>query len=303
MKKLFFIPFLFLFQLSFAQKFYVGLDGAYMIPVVPDVVGVIYNNQSTNISSSGGSSSVSLRNYDAVKGSYTSGISTGGFLGYYLNENISFEAGISYLFANEVSYSSNHSYISISSFGSTTNITDNIDYKVKLKLINVYPAVKFSLPNKFVTTFIRTGFLYGISSMTQDITEIQTGSTNQTNDDSRLTTLNSYGIFNSIGIEKKFAEHFKIFAEWTFRYQTFSPIKDSYTKSNINGVDQLPTMTVSQKETEYVDSYSTSSSSSGPTVDPNQPRKSIAYKQTFNSMGLQVGIIYEFGFKKAPVTK
>ncbi len=304
MKKLFLISFLFLFQLSFAQKFYVGVDAAYLMPFVPDVIGVNSENQSIFITpSSGGITYTSSSSYNAVKGSYNSGNSVGGFIGYRLNENISIETGMNYLYSNEYVYSTSSSNTQISSFTAPPQITNSMgvyDYKTKSNMLNIYPALKFSIPNKSFTTYLRTGFIYSITSIINDRNSV---SGNQTIEQSRNKYGNSYGLFASLGIEKKLDNHLKIFAEWTLRYQTFSPIKERYTKDIENGVDKLPSMNVSQIEREYVDSYSSTYNGTGPSTDPNQPTKVFASKQTFGSMGLQVGIIYEFGFKKAPVTK
>ena len=304
MKKLFLISFLFLFQLSFAQKFYVGIDAAYLMPFVPDVIGVNSENQSIFITpSSGGITYTSSSSYNAVKGSYNSGNSVGGFIGYRLNENISIETGMNYLYSNEYVYSTSSSNTQISNYTTPPQVSNTMgvyNYKTKSNMLNIYPALKFSIPNKSFTTYLRTGFIYSITSIINDRNSV---SGNQTIEQSRNKYGNSYGLFASIGIEKKLDNHLKLFAEWTLRYQTFSPTKERYTKDIENGVDKLPGMNVSQIEREYVDSYSSNSNGSSLSTDPNQPSKVISSKQSFNSMGLQVGIIYEFGFNKTAIKK
>jgi len=274
MKKLLILPLLFLSFLSFAQKFYVGVDGAWMLPVVPEAITENYNSQSgptTNTSTN-----------EAVKGSFTSGFSTGGFLGYVLNENISFEAGMNYLFANQ--YSGSQNYVS-------TNSSDNYSNKLKLNLINFYPAIKFSVPNETITPYIRTGILYGITSLSNDETQTHLGSSQpQTIEQTYMLTGNSWGLFTSIGIEKNLNARFKFFAEWTFRFQSFSPKKETLTRHLTNGADDLSSMPLSQTETDFVDSYTNSGTS-----DPTKPQQALGFARTFNSMGLQAGIIYVIG--------
>ncbi len=273
MKILSILSFMFLIHFSYAQKFYAGADGALMIPIIPQHPHGNYTPYAFPTTSTNSANSLT--------GSYTSGFSVGGFLGYQLNENISFEAGMHYLSGNE--YSSKDTYTDL-------NQNDKFEYKTKLAQINFYPAIKFSLPYKPCKLYMRTGFLFGITSITEEENETRIGSQNLTTEYANINTGYSWGFFHSIGIEKNLKHHLKIFAEWTLRYQAYLSDKGNVTKDVYNGVDQLGFLNSSQRNFVYVDSYAKVNSS-----DPNQPSKILGYKQAFDSMGLQVGIIYVFG--------
>ena len=58
----------------------------------------------------------------------------------------------------------------------------------------------------------------------------------------------------------------------------------------IDGVDQLGALPTQLKETEYVDEVT-----SADNLDIDEPRKELASKRNFNSIGLNIGIRFNFG--------
>ena len=65
----------------------------------------------------------------------------------------------------------------------------------------------------------------------------------------------SFGFAGGIGADFMFNESIGIFTEVSINTQSWAPKKSKYTKYIDDGVDQLPSMTTSEIETEYVDSY------------------------------------------------
>ena len=83
-----------------------------------------------------------------------------------------------------------------------------------------------------------------------------------------------------------------VYTEFGFIAQSWSPKKAELTKLTVNGVDKLPTLTASEKEVEFVDSYSYSNAGPG---NPSTPSKSLKMYVPLSSVGLNVGLHFRFG--------
>jgi len=72
---------------------------------------------------------------------------------------------------------------------------------------------------------------------------------------------------------------------------SYAPTKGEYTKYSIDGADQLPSMTTSQKEEEYVDSIDRTSSD---TPSDSTPSQYLKTPYSFGSLGLKFGLRFQF---------
>ena len=256
---------------SFSQGFYIGAQGGYNSPILAQLMGENYS------STSSGSST------EKVLSNFGSGTNIGILTGYKLKSNISIEIGFTNFFTNPFSSSSNYSY------GSSSN-SDLNTFNSKLNIVSA--GIKYSNTFSFGEPYIRAGLLFGNISFTYNHqnTNISSSSPAQTSEDeTNYTGSLAIGGFGAFGIKEKVSPNFSFFVEGIVNLLQFNPARSELTKSTINGIDQLPNRKTYDKITEYGNSYSTNSSS-----DPNSPRKGIMEGVNFSSIGLQIGLIYDF---------
>lgn len=70
--------------------------------------------------------------------------------------------------------------------------------------------------------------------------------------------------------------------------------KGTLTKSTVDDVDQMPMLDKIDKEIEFADSYSYSTSTP---ADVNQPDKSTKFYLPFSSIGINIGLHISLGGK------
>ncbi len=98
------------------------------------------------------------------------------------------------------------------------------------------------------------------------------------------------GFQGSLGTLYKINEKFSLFAELDLISLSYAPKKGEYTKFVANGADVLSSMSVENKEIEFVDSFTNTGVSSPST----QPSKSPVIPFSFSSIGLNIGLQYHF---------
>jgi opacity protein-like surface antigen len=252
-----------LYQLK-AQRTYANLN-----------IGYGFKSSSQNISgfnnfsSNGGNS---LRHYEQINLSLGQGAQVGGALGYMFNPNIGMELGLNYL------------------RGANTNATRSnnngyTDYHYWANQFRINPCLVLATGREKINPYAKFGLVVGIGSIHQTMEDYSSG------DIERIAIKSNGGTalgFNSaIGAIFNLKENVNFFAEISLLSLSYAPTKAIMTKDEVNGVDRLPSMNTSQKEDEYVDSY---------TVDPNNQRPnsmpsiSLKTKMPFSNVGINIGL-------------
>jgi hypothetical protein len=95
------------------------------------------------------------------------------------------------------------------------------------------------------------------------------------------------GVLSSLGAAYHMNDKLALVAEFKIQLLNYTPGKSVITEHTINGVDQLPDMTTSQKEVEYVNSFTTNSIMTQPT---NEPIKRYKELYPLSSYGLYIGL-------------
>jgi len=272
-------------QSTRAQQFYAGLGGGYGFPAAKQS---ILNDEKTSYNNSSGGS------YEATARpiSMGSGINAGLFFGYMMNSNLGFELGVSYLlgnkykFVNEYSESYNNYYE-----------TETYNYLLQGNMIRLVPAMRFVLGDKKIRPYMKAGMLIGLgANFTMEMNDNYTSPYGSSTSE-RLIEYSgglSLGFHGGVGINYQASSRLIVFAECAVNYQNWAPLKGEVTKYTEDGVDQLPLMDKYEKETEYLNSYTYTSSSS---PDPNAPNKALKFYMPFSSIGLNVGVVINFGKK------
>ncbi len=94
------------------------------------------------------------------------------------------------------------------------------------------------------------------------------------------------GLSSGVGALFSLGEKIALFAELNMISLSYAPTKGEITEASYNGMDILPDFTVSDKEIEFVDSYTYNYSS--PPAD-TQPSQELKEKFPFGSFGINFG--------------
>ena len=135
------------------------------------------------------------------------------------------------------------------------------------------------------------GLVFGINNA---ITTNQNVSHNDSTSSLVYNTVTNYSGGTSTGFNFKLGASFKqnnrlyIFAEFSFISQFYSPSHSEITNYSLNGTDMLSTLSISERQTNYV------AKSSGSSGGANDPMQSTAISYPFSSIGINFGIEYKF---------
>jgi hypothetical protein len=271
-----------------AQRFYVGANGGYAIPFLKQFITT--NETNTTNSSSGSGSSSSTAEASKVYGNFGSGANIGITAGYFLTTNLAAELGYTYFMTGSIK--ATYKSTDFNNGTITNQNTQEITFNSSLYCFS--GGIKYAYPQRFGTIYSRAGLLLAKSEITYDVNSTNSGSSPSSSRESS-TTLSGplyMGGYASLGFQKSITPVLSVFGEVTFQLLQFTPQKSAITKLNVNGQDQLSSLTTRDKEISYEESYTSSS------TDPNSPRKGIIQGMNFSSVGVKAGVIYTFGSSK-----
>ncbi len=273
---------------SQAQKIYATLGTGYGFSAAPNLFSA---SDYTSDNNNGNSTKTEERKKG--NGSFGKGMQFTGALGYQFTESISGELGLSYLSGSKIK----------SIYKSTNNSSSaNSNYKSEMiiqgSVFRCMPTLRFTVGEGKTKAYMKAGAVIGLtnklktssssvytfndfSGLYSDYTESQTAGEYKGN--------MSLGFTAALGLVFKLSESVGFFTEVNMITQSWAPKKYSVTKSTSNGEDQLPGMKTEDKETEFVDSYT-----EGEYHDENTPTKELKFHIPFSSIGLQVGLHFNF---------
>ncbi len=258
----------------FAQGAYVKINAGYGINMSSSVAQN-YSFTTTSSSPYIYTSTVEVENFSLGKG-----LNFGGAFGYMFNKNIGAELGISYLLGGTTKF------VNESSFGTIHSISEQTVHSNMLRFI---PSLIIASGFEGINPYAKFGLLIGTGSLFIDSDE---------NEDGEITIEKwkynggfAVGLNSAIGAMLTINENISIFGEIDMVNLSYAPTKGEMTEASQNGVDQLPTMTTREKETEYVDSYTFDSANP---VSDSEPAKEVKFKMPYGSVGVNVGLKINF---------
>lgn len=255
---------------TFAQGLYFGLNAGYAGSLASQTLAENFSGTSSSLS------------YETVKGSLGKGINIGLTAGYMLNSNLGMELGISDLMGG--------------SFENTSKkelVYDN-KYTMKGKMIRVVPGIRLTAGDGNMKPYLRLGLVLGLGGkITIEGNETDIQNNNEvTKSTWEYTGGMSVGAASALGLNFKLSDKLSLNGEFAFIGQSWAPKKGTLTSYTVAGVDQLSQLTTSQKEIDFTDSYSVSSTNP---PSSSQPSQSIKQYYPFSSWGINVGIHITLG--------
>lgn len=220
-------------------------------------------------------------NYTSTSNSSTSeqvyvslgkGLNFGGAFGYMFNENIGAELGISYLLGGKSSAKDDYQ-------DGTT------DYTLSSNMLRINPSLVISSGLDGVNPYAKFGLVIGTGSVNYEYED---------NDDGDIYKMKlkmegglAMGLNAAIGANFTLSDNMSLFGEINMINMSYAPTKGEVTEATYNGADELPDMTTSEKEIEFVDSYTYSYDNPPP---DSQPSKELKQKLPFGSLSANFGI-------------
>ncbi len=246
----------------FAQGAYVNINAGY---------GFCMSSQNidgfTNYSSTSSSYTV-----EQVNASLGKGLNFGGTFGFMFNDNVGAELGVSYLLGGKTKAKDQYS-------GGTT------DYTISSNMLRFIPSVVIAAGTDGIDPYAKFGVVIGTGSIKSEYEDVDDGDIGVMK--MKYSGGMALGLNAAIGANFEISDFMSFFAEVNMVNMSYAPTKGEVTEATYNGVDMLPNLTTSDKEVEFVDSYTHSQSS--PPSD-SQPSEQLKIKYPFGSVGINVGL-------------
>lgn len=237
------------------------------------VGGMPMNGTGTELTASPGSYS-----FDVQKASFGSGVSASAGFGYMFNEHVGIDLGVNVGVANkkyEYKETSPGSYIAT-----------RTSY-AKLPVL-VMPSLVLATGGERVNVYSRVGVVAAVAGkiMAEDYFSASPNSrTIITETKNKL----SVGFTGTLGAKYYVADGLALSAELTGTYLDINAKSSEVTEWNINGVNYLSTLTISERSTVYSEKFVTDALNPNPDVPANmQP-----VYASFSNIGIAIGICIE----------
>ena len=249
------------------SQFYIGFNAGYNFPAGANTNGN-YRSENTSATTS------KARTFYV---SYGKGTNFGLNMGYNLNKHFGFELGVNYLIGeiNDESKEYDGKY-----FNTILNT----------KMLQFKPTVFIAAGYEKINPYAKFGLV------------LSTGNITEKYDSYDLTDKSIYavkffggigiGFTSSAGISYKINDKLNLFGELNYIKLTYSPKNSTVIESSKNGIDLLPSYKTSEIETEYVESITTVVGA--PAANVNEFKKEIAVFKGMSSIGLNIGLQYNF---------
>ena len=269
---------------SYSQGLYVSAGGGYGFSMAPNssFSAIDYTRNPS------GSGTVETYKISNGTGSFGRGLQFGATVGYMFSENIGAELNVGYLVGSKITNTDTELKNNGDTYSSIATASGN--------MLRLTPALRFSLGKDKLKPYMRVGLVIGVgnkivSKYSSTNFDVSNGKTNIDQSEMAITGGVSMGFAAGIGVNYMFSDKVGIFAELGIISQAWAPSKSVLTSSTSNGADNLQFMTTSQKETDYVNSYTTTSG----TFSPGTPSTQLKQYTPFSSVGINVGVHLAFG--------
>jgi len=247
-------------------------------------------NITYNTTYTGNGTSSLTENRENIKGSLGKGMSFGVSFGYMLSDNIGIELGVSQLIGATFEWTNTETQTNNS--GSTSRTSSS---KVSASMLQLNPSLVISAGKaEGLNPYGKFGLVIGVGGINWE------GEGTDTSPFSSYSTYDSefelngglaLGLSSAIGANYYFNEKMSLFGELNMINLSYAPTKGKLTKSTSDGVDVLADATTAEKEYEYVDSYTSSTSD---IQDDSKPRQILKTQYSFGSFGIKIGFRLAF---------
>lgn len=251
---------------------YINVGVGYGAPALRELVLIDYN------------STQSSDTYTGIYSSLGQGIQPQITFGYKINPSVALEAAYGFLLGSKITADINDA--------SNPNFTEVGTQELQARMQRVIIGARVAYEEGNIHPYMRMGIVLGLGASV--ISEVQTTSTGPSFNSSyhRIEEYSggmSIGFTGGLGLTFHLTDAIGIFAEAGMTAQNYSPDHSELTRYDLDGQDQLSTMNIRQKQTDYVNEYTYTS-------PPNdgQPDQDLSFHFPMSSFGLAVGVHFWF---------
>jgi hypothetical protein len=274
-----------IFQLpAIAQKLYfkgqVGYDfGFFKSQMNLSSDNIVEDYDSTTITSS----------YQSYKNSYATGVSFSAGVGIMATKYLGVELTGFYTACNEQKFESQIRMQDVLGY----NFRADSKYILKGTYFGLKPSLTFSLPGKAFRAYARIGAVLGFTKMEENMDmNVTSDSPNYLPFGGMEYTLQykmrlAAGVNAALGVEYMILNRLWVYAELDGNFVNYSPISASYSKYIISRQDITESLTVHEREINFVDNYSDADNQS-----PSEPTKRLPVNYSFSSLEISIGLKY-----------
>jgi outer membrane protein W len=213
-----------------------------------------------------------------IEGSLGKGISFNGAFGFMFTPNLGVELNASYLLGDKMKKQETIA-------GETTH------YSVSANMFSLAPSLIFMAEAKNLNPYIKMGMLVTKGSITTDYTshyDFSSGPYNASSKDIQFGG-NALGVQASVGFSYKIIGNLSLFSELSYVNMSYAPTRKTLLESVTNDENQMPNLSISEKETIFVKTLSANANQ-----NPNLPKEVVKVFYPLSSVGLHLGL--KFGF-------
>lgn len=221
---------------------------------------------------------------ERVKGSYGEGIYFGGSVAYFNQERIGIECAISYTASR--SFQTNSSSVFFDEI-SGESYSSFYSLKSRASMFQITPSIVLSSCWKEVDPYVRIGFILGIGHM--KFSSEESGNFYNYTREHEFYGGTAFGLNTAFGIHFYSFKNISFFSEINMVNMNYAPSKGRITAYSEGGIDRFSSLTIHDREVEFVDEYSFDNSQA---QEENIPNKAIKMVHPFGSLGLNVGVVF-----------
>jgi hypothetical protein len=274
--------------LGFSQGLYIDAGVGYSLPF----------NASTEIISS--SDFTSMYNFDLGESSYSDvnknvplslgkGFNAGASVGYMFNKFVGAELQLNYLIGASTSAESSYTDTDIDN-GMTTSYTEKYTTSLSSNMFRATPTLVVKTGFDKINPYAKLGVVLGFGSTT--IEQESTGTGFDQTMKMEYTGGVAIGLNASVGVLFETEGMVSYFVEVNSVNMNHSYTTGEITEYKVNGMDELGSLSTSDKEVVFSDE-TTYSSDEEP--NENEPSQALKTSLPFGSIGLNAGVRFNLG--------
>ena len=246
---------------SYAQKSYFSFGAGYGFKAGSQTMPNFYNANFGNNSAT----------YEQINLSLGRGLNAGAAFGFFFNDNVGLDFGVNFL------------------LGSKTTATDNYvggktEHSFSATMFRFNPSVVLRANNDKFNPYAKFGVIVGKGNFMQEINDNDNGDVMLIK--IKYTGGMALGLSSALGADYKLNDKVSLFGEINAVNMSYAPSYGKAVEASYNGVDALPDMTTSDKEFEFLNSYTETTA----TPPDSQPTKALKQKYPFGSVRLNLGL-------------
>ena len=272
-----------------AQSFYVTTNVGYAIGMTK-ISGFVNNTTYSSIYDPNTGNNTTLRSFEDVPLSLGNGFNFGISGGYSFNQYLGVELGLNYLIGGETKLTYTFETAWLNPDNTIRTEQQLSTQKLSSNMFRILPSIVITPGFEKLNPYLKMGVVIGFgNTLVESESNVTTNDTlvilRHIREDTRFFGGLAFGFQGTIGVDYGINENIKIFTEANYLGYSYAPSKAEVIRYELNGTDNLPNLSESEKKHEFLDSYTDDG-----TTNRDEPSKSTKIGLPYGSMSFNLGI-------------